>query len=248
MKCSKYTLLLLWIFTFNRAQAELELPLKDETVRLNYSLGYQIGTDFKKQGVKLDSAAILQGIEDALAAGKPLMEPQEMHTALVQLKRKVVAEQQARNRDSDLLNLAADKQYLEEATKKPDMHTSETGLVYKVINPGKGRSLTVTDTVTVNYRGTLTNGNEFDSSYKHGKPASFPLNGVIKGWTEGLQLIKEGGKIQLIIPANLAYGDHGPLAHRTLLFDIELLSVGEKVSDSSDPAGKAGQAGKVKGD
>ncbi|MCJ7838946.1 MAG: FKBP-type peptidyl-prolyl cis-trans isomerase, partial [Burkholderiales bacterium] len=81
---------------------------------------------------------------------------------------------------------------------------------------------------TVNYRGTLTNGDEFDSSFKRGKPATFPLNGVIKGWTEGLQLIKEGGKIQLVIPPELAYRDRGPLGHRTLVFDVELISVGDK--------------------
>jgi FKBP-type peptidyl-prolyl cis-trans isomerase len=104
--------------------------------------------------------------------------------------------------------------------------TTASGLQYKVIEAGAGKTPTATDQVTVNYRGTLTNGNEFDSSYQRGEPASFRLDNVIKGWTEGLQLVKEGGKIQLVIPPELAYGDRGPLAHRTLVFDVELISVG----------------------
>jgi len=219
--------------------ADTELQLNDDTARINYSLGYQIGNDFKQQGITVNSPAIVKGIEDAMAGGKPLMNPQEMHTTLVALKRKVVAEQQSKRRDADLVNIAADKKFLEEASKKPGMLLTTSGLVYKIIEPGKGQAPKTTDTVTVNYRGTLTNGNEFDSSYKRGEPASFPLNGVIKGWTEGLQLIKEGGKIQLVIPPELAYGDHGPLAHRTLLFDVELITVGGK---QTNPASQGAPA------
>lgn len=230
MKINILISLALFVVATSQVLANESMQLKDEIARINYSLGYQIGNDFRQQGVKMDSAAVIKGIEDAIAGGKPLLDPQIMHTTLVDLKRKVVAEQQTRHRETDLANIASDKNYLQEALKKPDMHTTKSGLVYRIIASGEGSTPKPTDKVTVNYRGTLTNGNEFDSSYKRGEPANFPLNGVIKGWTEGLQLIKEGGKVQLIIPSDLAYGDRGPLAHRTLIFDVELISVGEKTN------------------
>ncbi len=235
MKMIILTSLTVLIVATSQVLADAPTQLKNETAKINYSLGYQIGNDLKQQNIKVDSAAVVKGIEDAIAGGKPLLDPQIMHTTLVDLKRKVVTEQQSRHRDTDLVNIASDKNYLDEALKKPDMHTTKSGLVYHIIEAGKGLTPNPTDKVTVNYRGTLTNGNEFDSSYKRGEPTSFPLNGVIRGWTEGLQLIKEGGKIQLIIPSELAYGDRGPLAHRTLVFDVELISVGEK---KSTPASK----------
>jgi len=202
------------------------LKLDNETARINYSLGYQIGGDFKRQGVEMNGAAVIKGIEDALSGAEPLMKPQEMNATLMELKRKVVTEQRARKREAELQYVAEGKQFREENAAKPGVKTTASGLQYKVIEAGAGKTPTATDQVTVNYRGTLTNGNEFDSSYQRGEPASFRLDNVIKGWTEGLQLVKEGGKIQLVIPPELAYGDRGPLAHRTLVFDVELISVG----------------------
>jgi len=115
--------------------------------------------------------------------------------------------------------------YLAENGKKPGVTTTASGLQYKVITPGTGRKPTASDTVTVNYRGTLVDGAEFDSSYARGKPATFPLNGVIAGWTEGVQLMQEGGKAQLVIPPSLAYGDKGELANQVLVFEVELIKV-----------------------
>jgi FKBP-type peptidyl-prolyl cis-trans isomerase FklB len=202
------------------------LKLDDETARINYSLGYQIGGDFKRQGIELNAEAVVKGMQDALSGSEPLMPQPEMNATLVDLKRKVVAEQRAKQRESELEKVAAGKKFLEENANKPGVVTTPSGLQYKIIEAGSGKSPMPTDRVTVNYRGTLINGNEFDSSYDKGKPATFALNGVIKGWTEGLQLVKEGGKIQLFIPSELAYGDRGPLAHQTLIFDVELISVG----------------------
>jgi FKBP-type peptidyl-prolyl cis-trans isomerase FklB len=202
------------------------LKLEDETARINYSLGYQIGGDFKRQGIELNPEAVVKGMQDALTISEPLMSQQEMNAVLVELKRKVLAEQQAKRRETELENVAAGKKYLEENAKKPGVVTTPSGLQYKILDAGSGKTPGPTDTVTVNYRGTLINGNEFDSSYDKGKPVTFQLNGVIKGWTEGLQHVKEGGKIQLVIPSELAYGDRGPLAHRTLVFDVELIAVG----------------------
>jgi len=206
-----------------------KLDFKDETTRINYSLGYQIGGDFKRQGVEMIAEAVVKGIEDALSGADPLMSPQEMHATLTELKRKVVSDERVNlrksRREAELLYLAEGKKFLQENAAKPGVKTTASGLQYKIINAGKGRAPGPSDQVTVNYRGTQVNGNEFDSSYKRGEPATFQLNGVIKGWTEGLQLVKEGGKIQLFIPPELAYGGRGPMAHRTLIFDVELISV-----------------------
>ena len=208
------------------AYAGETLKLEDETSRINYSLGYQIGGDFKRQGIELNAEAVVKGMQDALSGSEPLMPQPEMNATLVELKRKVVAEQRAKRREAELEKTAAGKKYLEENAKKPGVVTTPSGLQYKIIEAGSGKAPGPTDRVTVNYRGTLINGNEFDSSYDKGKPITFPLNGVIKGWTEGLQLVKEGGKIELVIPPELAYGDRGPLAHQTLVFDVELIAVG----------------------
>ncbi len=209
------------------ASAAEPLKLDDETARINYSLGYQIGGDFKRQGVEMNAEAVVKGIEDALSGAKPLMEPQAMQSTLMELKRKVVATQRKRQVESELQYISTGKKFMQENAEKPGVKTTASGLQYKIIESGKGKAPKPTDQVTVNYRGTLTNGNEFDSSYKRGEPTSFSLGGVIKGWTEGLQLIREGGKIQLVIPPELAYGDRGPLAHRTLIYDVELISVGD---------------------
>jgi FKBP-type peptidyl-prolyl cis-trans isomerase len=217
------------------------LKLDDDTARINYSLGHQIGGDFKRQGVKMNAEAIVKGIEDALSGAEPMMSPQEMHATLTELKRKVVADERTKlrknRREAELQYLAEGKKFMQENAAKPDVRTTASGLQYKIVKQGAGKAPQPTDEVTVNYRGTLINGNEFDSSYERGEPATFRLNGVIKGWTEGLQLIKEGGKIQLVIPPKLAYGDRGPLGHRTLVFDVELISVGDdKQAESTQGA------------
>lgn len=227
MRIATYTTTVLMSALACTALAGEALKLDSENARINYSLGYQIGGDFKRQGVEMDSDAILRGIEDALSGAEPLMPPQEMTEALVELKRKVVAEQRAKAVQMELQYVAEGKKFMQENATKEGVKTTASGLQYKIIEPGTGKTPKATDQVTVNYRGTLPNGNEFDSSYERGEPTTFPLNGVIKGWTEGLQLIKEGGKIQLVVPPDLAYGGRGPLADRTLIFDVELISVGD---------------------
>ncbi len=214
--------------------AEEALNLDDETARINYSLGYQIGGDFKRQGIEMSSAAIVQGIEDASAGADPKISADEMRSTLVELKRKVVENQKTRQKEDELGRIAEGKAFMEENATKDGVVTTESGLQYKIVEEGSGKTPTATDEVTVNYRGTLPDGTEFDSSYKRGQPATFKLDAVVKGWTEGLQLLKEGGKAQLVIPPNLAYAGRGPLAHRTLIFDVELISVGAPKSD--DPA------------
>ncbi|MGB5279431.1 MAG: FKBP-type peptidyl-prolyl cis-trans isomerase [Gammaproteobacteria bacterium] len=203
------------------------LNFENETTRINYSLGHQIGGDFKRQGVEMDAEAVVQGIRDALSGNEPQLTPSEMKTTLMELKKNVVADQRKRGIEKELAYLAEGKEFMEENAKKEGVVTTESGLQYKVIEPGSGKSPGPQDQVTVHYKGTFIDGKPFDSSYKKNKPATFRVNGVIKGWSEGLQLMKEGGKSQFFIPQNLAYGTRGPLAHRTLIFEVELLKVEE---------------------
>ena len=201
------------------------LDVEDETTRINYSLGYQIGGDFDRQGVALDADAVIAGIEDARRGSEPRMSPAEMHRTLAELKQRIVTEQRSRSANAELERLEAGRRFLEQNAGMPGVVTTATGLQYRVIAAGEGRKPGPTDRVTLRYRGTLIDGNEFDSSEHQGSPSSFPLNGVIKAWTEGLQLVREGGRIELFVPPDLAYRDRGPLAHRTLVYDVELISV-----------------------
>ncbi len=201
------------------------LNFDNETTRINYSLGHQIGGDFKRQGVEMDAEAVVQGIRDALEGADPQMTPAEMKTTLMGLKKKVVADQRKRGVENELKYIAEGKKFMEENASKDGVITTDSGLQYKVIEAGSGKSPGPQDQVTVHYKGTFIDGNPFDSSYKKNKPATFRVNGVIKGWSEGLQLMKEGGKSQFFIPQNLAYGTRGPLAHRALIFEVELLKV-----------------------
>jgi FKBP-type peptidyl-prolyl cis-trans isomerase FklB len=227
------------VMTAGAAVAEEALDLSDETNRINYSLGHQLGSDFKRQQLDMNPDAVVQGMRDALSGAEPRMTPQEMRETLVGFKKRLAEqqrEQRQRNVENELGLLAEGKQFLEENAKKEGVITAASGLQYQVIEEGSGRSPGPTDTVTVEYRGTLVDGTEFDSSAKHGGPATFKLDAVIKGWSEGLQLMKEGGKTRLFIPQKLAYGDRGPLAHRALIFDVDLISVGEP----QDQAGSEG--------
>jgi FKBP-type peptidyl-prolyl cis-trans isomerase FklB len=227
------------------ATAGEALNLEDEATRISYSLGYQIGGDFDRQKVEMNPAAVVQGIQDALSGAEPKMSPEEITATLTGLKQKIVADQRKRSVERELELVAEGEKFLEENAKKEGVVTTESGLQYKVIQEGTGKSPGPEDQVTVQYRGRLVDGKEFDSSYKKGKPATFKLNGVIKGWSEGLQLMKEGGKAELYIPQKLAYGDRGPLGHRTLIFEVELLSVGEPPAEApsqgqAEGASKAG--------
>jgi len=221
------------------------VKLDDRTARINYSLGYQIGGDFKRQGIEMNAEVIAKGIEDAMSGAKPLMPQKAMNGIMLELKRKVVDDERKNlgqnRREMELQYLEEGRQFMQKNAKKPGVKTTASGLQYKIINPGSGKAPGPRDEVMVNYRGNLISGREFDSSYKRGEPASFNLGGVIKGWTEGVQLIKEGGKIQLFVPSKLAYAGRGPMAHRTLIFDVELLSVGDNkqtAAQGAQPQGK----------
>ena len=189
----------------------------DDATKGQYALGYQLGRELAASPDH--TQAMMDGVKDGRAGSPPKYTEQEMQAALQTLG-KQIAEQKAQ------AATAESAKFLAENAKKPGVQTTASGLQYKVVTPGTGKQPKAEDTVTVNYRGTLVDGTEFDSSYKRGQPATFPVNGVIAGWTEALQLMKEGAKYQLFIPPNLAYASSGPLANRLLIFDVELISVG----------------------
>jgi FKBP-type peptidyl-prolyl cis-trans isomerase FklB len=198
-------------------------PAMDETARMNYALGYQLGRDLAGFEVRTD--VLLRGIDDGRKGATAALKPEEMQASLTSLEQRLNEQRAKQQAEAMKQSQAAGASYLAENAKKPGVVTTKSGLQYRVVKPGTGRTPGPTDSVTVHYRGTLVDGKQFDSSYDRGEPATFPVNGVIAGWTEALQLMKEGAQYQLVIPAALAYGDRGPLAGQVLLFDVELLKV-----------------------
>jgi len=202
--------------------------LADENDRINYSLGYQIGGDLKRQQVEVKGDILLRGIEDAMTDAGPLLGQDEMHKTLVDLKRKVVALQAQERAAAQQKNRQAGEEFLAANAKRDGVVSLPSGLQYLVLEPGSGKQPAATDTVTVHYRGTLIDGTEFDSSYSRNKPATFRADRVIDGWREALQLMQEGAKWELYIPAPLAYGDRavGKIPpNSTLVFEVQLIAV-----------------------
>ena len=203
--------------------------LADENDRVSYSVGYQIGGDFKRQGVELNPEKLVKGIQDARSGAEPLMTRQEMHQALVDLKKKIMAEERKQRREEAEKVRKEGEAFLAANRKKEGVVTLGSGLQYRVIQEGAGKSPKATDNVTVNYRGTLVDGTEFDSSYQRGTPAIFQTDSVIAGWKEAIPRMKEGAKWQLFIPADLAYGERGALPNippnAALIFEVELIRV-----------------------
>ncbi len=213
-------------------RAEEPLILDSDADRIGYSLGQQIGRDFKRQKVELNEASFLRGFEDAKRDAEPVMGREEMNAILGGLKSRINTGQ----REEDQQRRARQKKETEEKRRqgqafmaanaeKPGVKTLPSGLQYKVIRPGSGKKPGPRDVVKVHYRARLIDGHEFDSSYSGEDPASFHLNGVIPGWTEALQLMREGAKWELYLPPDLAFGSRGPLADQTVIYEIELLGV-----------------------
>lgn len=183
-----------------------EVMLKDENDRVNYSLGFQIGGDFKRQSVEIRPELVVKGIQDALGGIEPLMTPKEMRATLVDLKKRIEQAEREKREKALAKNLTEGEAFLAANVKKEGVTSLPSGLQYKVIQEGSGKMPAASDTVTVHYRGTLIDGTEFDSSYSRGEPATFRTDRVITGWKEALQLMKPGAKWQLFIPGPLAYG------------------------------------------
>ncbi len=204
--------------------------LKTQKEKVSYAIGMDMANSLKKNAIEVDADVLGQAMKSVLTGQKTIMTDQDVKTTLADLQKEMQAKQQEKMKTDGEKNKKEGEAFLAENKKKEGVKTLPSGLQYKVITEGKGNSPKETDTVSVQYRGTLIDGTEFDSSYKRGQAATFPVNGVIKGWTEALQLMKEGAKWQLVIPADLAYGEAGtgggPIgASATLIFEVELVSI-----------------------
>jgi FKBP-type peptidyl-prolyl cis-trans isomerase FklB len=214
--------------------ARTPLTLKTDKDKISYAIGVNIGKSMRKDTVDIDPAIFSRGMKDALAGGKLLLTDDEMKVALTKLQTELRAKQEEAMQKTGEINNKAGQDFLAQNKTKEGVVALPDGLQYKILKAGTGPKPAATDSVVCNYRGTLLDGTEFDSSYKRGQPATFPVSGVIKGWTEAVQLMPVGSKWQLFIPADLAYGnrgagpDIGPNA--TLIFEVELLSIQNKAA------------------
>jgi FKBP-type peptidyl-prolyl cis-trans isomerase len=207
--------------------------LKDLKDKASYAIGLNVGFNMKRQNVELNQDVFAAGMKDAISGRKPLMNEQEVRETMMAFEK----DMQQKKIEAGQKNMAATQKFLSDNKAKEGVKSTESGLQYKVLKDGNGAQPKNSDTVTVNYRGTLTDGTEFDSSYKRGQPATFPVAGVIKGWTEALQLMKVGSKYQLFIPPDLGYGPSGQGTippNAVLIFEVELLDV--KAPQASTPA------------
>ncbi len=226
--------------TARTATAAAPLVLKTAKQKRSYAIGADIGKkvggQLKAQSVELDPAMVARGMRDALSGAKSAMTDEEIRATLTELRTQLQQKQAAVAQEASAKNKQEGEAFLAANKGKEGVVALPSGLQYKVLKQGEGKKPLATDTVQCNYRGTLIDGTEFDSSAKHGgAPATFPVNGVIKGWTEALQLMPVGSKYQLFIPSDLAYGDRGmggsigPGA--TLIFEVELVSIQEKAEN-----------------
>ena len=211
------------------AAAAASSELKDVKTKASYAIGLTIGRSMKKQGVDIDAKLLAKGLMDVFSDAKPLLTDKEVEAVIEEFQNEINAKLAAAAKVASEKNKKDGEEFLAANKKKEGVQTLPSGLQYKVIKEGNGKTPKATDEVTTHYKGTLIDGTEFDSSYKRGQPATFPVDGVIPGWTEALQKMKVGAKWQLFIPSNLGYAERGspPVIgpNSTLIFDIELLEV-----------------------
>jgi FKBP-type peptidyl-prolyl cis-trans isomerase FklB len=208
-------------------------PLTTTMDKFSYALGMNLGANLHKQAVDVDPNILLRGLKDALAGGKTQLTEEEAHAALLEVQNDLRKKMEEKMKAAGETNKKDGDAFLAANKSKDGVVALPSGLQYKILTAGTGPKPTTTDMVVCNYRGTLLNGTEFDSSYKRGEPATFPIAGVIKGWTEALPMMPVGSKWQLFIPADLAYGERSPNPdvippNSTLIFEVELLSIKPK--------------------
>lgn len=212
-----------------RASAEEAPVLKTQQDKVSYSIGVEAGRNYKRMGVEVDANLLVKGLRDALSAEKLLMTDEEIRATMTAYQAELRQKQAQATRLAAENNKKAGEAFLAANKTKEGVVTLPSGLQYKILKAGNGKTPTETDTVECNYRGTLIDGTEFDSSYRRGQPAAVKVTGVIPGWKEALKLMPVGSRWQLVIPHQLAYGergvgrDIGPNA--TLIFEVELLTI-----------------------
>ena len=207
-------------------------PLITQKDKFSYALGMNLGTSLHRQSVPVDPNILARGLRDALAGGKTQLTEDQAKAALMEVQSEMRKKQQEEMQQAGASNKKDGEAFLAANKSKEGIVTLPSGLQYKILTQGTGPKPTAADSVVCNYRGTLLDGTEFDSSYKRGEPATFPVGGVIKGWTEALQLMPVGSKWQLFIPSELAYGERSPGPEigpdSTLVFEVELLKIQDK--------------------
>jgi FKBP-type peptidyl-prolyl cis-trans isomerase FklB len=222
--------------TATSAKTAVPFALKTQKEKFSYALGMNIGTGMKRQDLAVDPSVLARGLKDSLAGGKTLMTEDEARATLKQVQDDMRQKMQAKMQEEAGTNKKKGEAFLAENKTKEGVVTLPSGLQYKILKEGTGPKPTSSDSVVCNYKGTLIDGQEFDSSYKRGQPATFPVTGVIKGWTEALQLMPVGSKWQLFVPSDLAYGDQGRpgiAPGDTLIFEVELMSIADKSADKN---------------
>jgi FKBP-type peptidyl-prolyl cis-trans isomerase FklB len=225
--------------THHTATATKPLVLATEKDKQSYAIGLNVGQSLHRDGIVVDPRILVRGLQDAMAGGKVLLTDDQIKTVMTDLKNQVRQEQEAKRLAAAETNKKNGAAFLAANATKPGVVTLPDGLQYKILTAGTGPKPSADDKVVCNYRGMLLDNTEFDSSYKRGQPTTFPVTGVIKGWTEALQLMPVGSKWQLYIPADLAYGNRGqgPIEpNAVLIFDIELLSIVPKTPAVATPA------------
>jgi FKBP-type peptidyl-prolyl cis-trans isomerase FklB len=229
------------------SQMRADTALTSDKDKVSYSMGVDMGRNLQKQGIDVNPDVLLSGLKDGMAGGALKMTDADMQATMTAFIQSMRAKMQAKEEAAGADNKTKGEAYLDANKKKDGWNVTPSGLQYKIITTGTGEKPKATDTVVTNYRGTTIDGTEFDSSYKRNEPAEFPVNEVIPGWTEALQMMPVGSKWQLAIPPSLAYGEKAPPEigpNSVLLFDLELLGIKKPDAAATPGAASATPAGK----
>jgi FKBP-type peptidyl-prolyl cis-trans isomerase FklB len=228
MKSKGLVFLMLIFFTVG-AYGEENVQMSSDKDKTSYALGMNIAQDFKERNWDINPALLAKGFQDSFSGTKTLISEEEMNTLLMAFQKSMMQKQMEDRQAAGEKNKTEGEAFLKANKTKEGVKTTPSGLQYKIIKEGTGPMPKAEDSVTTHYRGTLIDGTEFDSSYKRNEPATFPVSGVIRGWTEALQMMKTGSTWQLFVPSDLAYGERGAGqaigSHAVLIFEVELLSV-----------------------
>lgn len=237
-------------FAQDQPKAATPAPAQGQTAkpealqdRASYIIGLNLGQSLKTQEVPVTLDLIIQGLRDGLGGNNALLTPEEIQAAMQEFQQQLMTQQQSKRQAEGEKNMKASQAFLDQNKAKAGVKTTASGLQYEVVTEGTGESPKPTDRVTVHYRGTLPDGTVFDSSYDRNEPATFPVNGVIPGWVEALQLMKPGAKYKLVIPPALAYGERGAGGdigpNQVLLFDVELIKIEAGTPPAAENEGEA---------
>lgn len=233
---ARWLFIFILVFLISACQKEKKIDLKNEKDKMSYSIGWRIGTNIQKDSIDIDIDAVATGLKDGLS-GKGLLSDKEVNELMNQMRMKIMKQRAEKRKTDSEKNQKEGEAFLAKNKKEEGVVALPSGLQYKILKEGKGKKPKKTDRVKVNYRGTLIDGTEFDSSFKRGQSATFSVQGVIPGWTEALQLMPVGSKWKLFVPSKIAYRERGAGPkigpNATLIFEIELLSI-----DNNPPAKK----------